>query len=363
MEFFIPLFSMLALYFLETKKWKRFIAFSIFLAITMDVVIFITFFIGIYGVARHWRQFIDLIKGKNILEEEYKAISSSFFISILSALLLFLAILTISYFGPPPLSSTGTGLFSKLGKSYSDILINILKEPGRIIGSAIYDGTHKLAYLTSLFLPTFFLAFCSPRELILCLPWVSIVALTTTNTLYQPNYQFGAFIVPFIFYATVHSLKKLKTKNLGKLNFCKKTKTPLTATFITMIVLSPLTPIPYLFSNSAAYSGYPISTRHTELLSKAITLIPDNTSVLAQNHIFPHLSNRANAYVWIPFGVIVDYAIADKTQHDYKTAHASAETFKQQFEWLLNSGNYRVLLGEGDEFEKEGITVLKRKTK
>lgn len=361
MELFIPLFSMLALYFLETKKWKRFITFSILLAITMDVVIIITFFIGIYAVLRYRTQFINLLKGKNILKEEKNAIASSFFILVSSVLLLFLAILTISYFGPPPLSSTGIGLFSKLGQNYSDILINIVKEPGRIIDSANYDGIYKLTYLTSLFLPTFFLAFYSPRELILCVPWISIVILTTCNTLYQPNYQFGAFIVPFILYATIHSLRKLEAKNLGKLVFFKKIGTPLTATLITMISLSPLSPIPYLFSNSAAYSGYPIQTRHTDLLSYAVSLIPDNASVLAQNHIFPHLSNRANVYVWVPSGVTVDYAIADKKQHDYYTAHAFAETFNQQFESLLNSGNYEILLGKRDEFEDEGIIVLKRK--
>jgi uncharacterized membrane protein len=128
-----------------------------------------------------------------------------------------------------------------------------------------------------------------------------------------------------------------------------------------MIAVSPLSPIPHTSSNSAAYAGYPIPTHHTEFLHKAVGLIPDNASVLAQNHIFPHLTNRVNVYVWVPFGVIVDYAIADRTQHDYKTAHAFGETFQQQFEWLLNGG-YDVIVGVGDEFEKEGIMVLKRHT-
>jgi uncharacterized membrane protein len=361
-ECLAPLFFFSALYFLEKKARKKFFACTLLLAITIDFAVFLTFFIGIYIISRNWKKFVNLMKAKSLAEDDYFTISSAFFIIVLSVLLLFLAIITISYFGPPPLSSTHSELFGKLGRGYGDILMTLLREPIRIIESAQYDGIYKLMYLASLFLPTLFLAFYSPREMILCLPWIGIVTLTTCNTFYQPNYQHGVFIVPFILYATIHSLGKLKTKSLGRLNFLRKSKTFLIATLITMVCISPLSPIPYFFERSAAYSGFPIPNRHTVLLSQAISLIPDNASVLAQNHIFPHLSNRVDVYVWVPFGVIVDYAIADKTQHDYYTAHAFADTFKQQFEGLLRSGNYEVLLGKGDEFEKEGIILLKRKT-
>jgi len=361
-ECLLPLFSLMALYSLESKKWKGFVVFSILSAVIIDFAAIITFFIGIYGILKNWNPFIRLIKGKEVLAEEYDILIGSFLIVATSVLLIFLAIVTISYFGPPPLSSVWIEVFPKLGKNYADILRNIVMEPGRIISAISFDGIYKLIYLTSLFLPTFFLAFYSPKELILCFPWVAISALTSVNTLYQPNYHFGAFIVPFILYATTHSLAKLQPKNLGRLDLFKRIRTPLTTTILVMIAVSPLSPIPHASSDSAAYAGLPIPTHHTDLLQKAVILIPDNASVFAQNHIFAHFANRVDVFVSLPFGVIVDYAIADRTQHDYKTPHAFRETFQQQFEWLLNGGDYDVVVGVGDEFEKEGIMVLKRHT-
>jgi len=356
-ECFIPLFSISALYYFEKKKWKWFIAFSILSALTIDFAVFIMFFMGIYAILRYFRPFISLMKDKITSLQEYNAIASAFFISVLAVLLLFISIITISYFGPPPLSSTGVGVFSKLGKSYSDIVVNVICEPTRIMDSILYDGTYKIIYLMSLFLSTFFLAVFSPRELVLCVPWTSVVLLTTCNTFYQPNYHLGAFIIPFIMYATIHGFKNIRFRNLWKLQFLKKIKTPLIATLIIMVSLSPLSPLPYFFSNEAAYEGYPIPKKHTELLSEAVSQIPDSASVLAQNHIFPHLANRVEVYVWVPFGVTVDYAIADKKQRDYKTTHVfvRSETFKQQFESLLHSGKYEKI------FEKDGIIVLKRR--
>jgi len=357
-ECFIPLFSISALYYFEKKKWKWFIAFSIFSALTIDFAIFIMFFMGIYAILRYFKTLINLMKDKITNLKEYDAIASAFFILVLAVLLLFISIITISYFGPPPLSSTGVGVFSKLGRSYSEIVINTIYEPTRITDSVLYDGLYKTIYLTSLFLSTFFLAFFSPRELVLCVPWASVVLLTTCNTFYQPNYHLAAFIIPFIMYATIHGFKNIRFRNLWKLQFLKKIKTPFIATLIIMVSLSPLSPLPHFFSSVAAYEGYPIPEKHTELLSRAVGQIPDNASVLAQNHIFPHLTNRVEVYVWVPFGVTVDYAISDKKQGDYETTHVSvrSETFKQQFESLLHSGKYEKI------FEKDGIIVLKRRS-
>jgi hypothetical protein len=57
--------------------------------------------------------------------------------------------------------------------------------------------------------------------------------------------------------------------------------------------LSPISPFPKFFN--AQYVP-PHLTEHGKILQEAITLVPDNASILTQNNIFPHVSSRLNAY-------------------------------------------------------------------
>jgi len=353
-ESLLPLLSLSALYYFETKKWTRFVAFSILTGTTIDVAAFIVFFMGFYGLIRYPKSLFYLIRRKKIEKEKYKAIIASLIVLISAVFLLIVAIKIITLFGPLPLSSSGVGMFSKLGGNYIEIVANAMFQPWRLIDSFLYDGIYKLAYLSSFFLSVSFLAGYSPKELILCIPWIGVTLLTTVNTLYQPGYQFGAFIIPFIFYASTHGIRNIQRYTKDKLLVYRKMKHAFAILFAMVFFVSPLSPVCYYFSRSAAFSGYPIPTRHTMLLTEAVGLIPKNASVLAQNHIFPHVSSRMTAYVWVPLNVTVDYAIADSIQHDYFSAHAKNESFKQQFEALKNSGEYQVI------FDEDNITVIKR---
>jgi uncharacterized membrane protein len=262
--------------------------------------------------------------------------------------------LVISSFGPIPLSSSGVNvLFSKLGGNYREILVNIVLEPWRLVDSFLYDAIYKLAYLSGMFISVFYLAYYSPREIILCAPWMGVTLLTTNGTLYQLGYQFSAFIMPFILYASIHGIRKIQKYRESLVP--KKIKKTFVILVVMVFCVSPISPMLYHLSNSAPYGGYPIPTNHTALLSQAVGLISRNASVLAQNHVFPHLSDRTDAYVSVPPNVTVDYAIADTTQRDYVTVHGLNQSFQQQFEALKNSELYQVI------FEEDGITVIKRK--
>lgn len=352
-ESFLPLFSTLALYYFETKRWKRFVAFSVLVGMTIDFAAIISLFFGIYGFTRYSKSVLRLILRKKMAKEEYEAVVASFAVFVISVFLLFTAILVISHFGPIPLSSTGVNaLFSKLGSNYREIMVNIILEPWRLVDSFLYDAIYKLAYLSAMFLSVFCFAYYSPREIILCAPWIGVTLLTTNGVLYQLGYQFSAFIIPFIMYASIHGVIKIQKHR--ELLVYKKISKAFVIVFIMGVFISPISPIIYYFTNSVPYGGYPIPTNHTMLLSQAVSLIPKNASVLAQNHIFAHVSDRSNVYLWVPPNVTVDYAIADITQRDYVTFHGINQSFQQQFETLKNSKLYQIL------FEEDGIIVLKK---
>lgn len=355
-EVFIPLFSMLALYFLETKKWNRFIVFSLLVGTTIDFGTIITFFLGLYGLVRYPDSVLRLIRRKvgKTEKEKVKEIRASIIVMLSSFLLLVIAVKTITMLGPAPLSSSGIGLFSKLGGNYVEILVNSMTQPWRILDSILYDAVYKFPYLSLMFLSTFFFAYYSTREIIICIPWVGVTLLTTNNALYQPGYQFGAFIIPFIFFASIHGVRQIQRRKNGGLLVYRRLRNAFAVLFVMAFLISPLSPIPYYFGRSAAFAGYPFQTNHTALLTEAVGLIPDNASVFAQNNIFAHVSNRVEAYVWIPPNVVVDYAIADRRQQDYFTTHAMNESFQQQFEGLQNSGKYQIVFNEDD------IVVLRR---
>jgi len=357
-ECLVPLFSLSALYCYETKKWNKFIIFSMLVGTTIDFAAFLSFFMGLYGLLRYPNSVYRLIKRKGKIEEEKcKAIRASVIVLLGSILLFFIAIEVIPLFGPLPLTSNPiVPLFGKLGGNYREIVINLISKPWLAIESFLYGAAYKLAFLSLLFLSTFFLAYYSPRELILSIPWIGVVLLTNNPVMFQPGNQFGEFIIPFILYASMQSIRKIQSQRNGRAFVHKKMKLAFIAVFIMIICISPLSPLPNYFAQgmAGAYSGYPIPTMHTTLLTEAVGLIPSNASVLAQNTIFPHLANRVAVYVWIPPNVTVSYAIADSTQHDYSTVMADNVSFAQQFVALKNSGIYQVM------FNKDGITVLKR---
>ena len=73
---------------------------------------------------------------------------------------------------------------------------------------------------------------------------------------------------------------------------------------------SPLSPLLTTFRSDLLYFSdyYPPSvTRHEELLQIIVDMVPENASVLTQNNIFPHFSNRINAYVY-PISKMKNYA-------------------------------------------------------
>jgi hypothetical protein len=65
------------------------------------------------------------------------------------------------------------------------------------------------------------------------------------------------------------------------------------------LALSPLSPLTRGFYMSPAYQK-PDQTARTEIVHEMISMIPPESTVMTQDNLFPHLSNREHAYVMVP---------------------------------------------------------------
>ncbi|MFH1656072.1 MAG: DUF2079 domain-containing protein [Candidatus Omnitrophota bacterium] len=99
-------------------------------------------------------------------------------------------------------------LYNHLGKSVSDIVINIFRYPIQFI-NLIFEK-HKVIYLIQLFGPLSFIPLLSPLSLLIALPLFAQHLLSSRATQVMIYYHYTAEIIPFIFLAFIFAIKNLQ---------------------------------------------------------------------------------------------------------------------------------------------------------
>jgi uncharacterized membrane protein len=323
-EVFVPLFGLMALYYLEKRKLLQLAISLVLLTLTIDFAIFIAGAIALYAI----------IKLSNRRE---RLVGLSLF--IYSTIMIFVATKVISMFGPEPLSFGG--LFNDLGSGYKEIVVNALTKPDLLLESASYDLLFKMANLFVLIMPYLPTIFNDPMSWIPASPYIIVSFLTSRSALYVPGWHIQLFGLPFIVYASIKGFEAVARKGNNIWS------TILTVLFLSILLMRLLSPalIPTDFIQmiasgaplGAAYFSQPEFGENVTFLHEVLKYIPPNASILAQNSIFPHVANRVNAYVWLPPNTTVDFAIADLNQGDYYLEIGNV-TFAEQFEALLEQG-------------------------
>ncbi|MCD6360179.1 MAG: DUF2079 domain-containing protein, partial [Armatimonadetes bacterium] len=116
------------------------------------------------------------------------------------------------------------------------------------------------------------------------------------------------------------------------------------------LCLSPLSPLTYGIHLSPAYEK-PVEVPRIQYLRQIVSLVPPNASVLTQDNLFPHFSNRLDAYVMVPStykdvktwkdtinwlnGLTPEYVLMDLETDPHNT-------IKYAFS-IVQKGNYRLL--------------------
>lgn len=309
---FLPLFFFCTICFL-TKENRLGYFFFLFLSLMVaENVPILVLFIGLYCFWLYRKQFINAIRKKTISDRNVLIPP----LTILIAFLWWFLALYIQqqYFPINPAYSQ----FYKAADNWSvlgiqdpiTLPIYVVLNLGKGFEALSYDLLLKLLYVFLLFGPLLFLSF---RNLItsITLAWFVPVFFSNYRSYYTIGSHFPAYVIPFIFLGAVYGLKKIVDSH-GFPSLKIYTKRLLVVGLIFAVFASPLSPVMTLLNNAALFPDYrpPVMTAHDEMLQVIVDMVPQNASILTQNNIFPHFSNRENAYVY-PVALILDRAPPD----------------------------------------------------
>ena len=185
--------------------------------------------------------------------------------------------------------------------SPAKVPLRVFTDPDKAFRAVSYDWLDKNVYALSLFTTTLFLGFLSPNTLIPAAPWFAVSILSNYPPYYRLGFKYPTIVLPFIYTSLIVGLGKL-SQSL-KQGDGVSVKAVLTGLLVihaaSCVALSPLSPFTDGFSLSPAYIK-PCTGERSQRLTEMLTLIPPEASVLTQDNIFPHVSNRLDAYVMVP---------------------------------------------------------------
>ena len=329
LEAFTSTFFLFGVYYLEREEWPKFFLFFVLALSTIEFAPIIGVFVAFYG-------FILYVKKQ--LKNPKKALKYIIIIAAVSILCLFLALESKTFFNDytSPVPTTLQEIPTNLSE-----LVNVIS----------YDLDQKLFYIISLFGPLAFLPFLAPEALIMALPWIGASVLSNYPYYHNIYYHYNGFVIPFIFIALITSIQRLnfhRTKKILQL----------------FLICSTIFGL-YLTVGSPSFTDRYFSPPNdrTELIKQILPLIPSNASILTQNDIFPHVSSRTEAYMYLPTftEVSVDYILVDTASEWYNwMPDISGDRIppKPYVEEVLRNGEYGILASiKGIYLLKKGYSV------
>jgi hypothetical protein len=199
-------------------------------------------------------------------------------------------------------------------------------------------------------IPLMFLPLLVPSQLVMVAPWFFVTILDPNPLAHSFGYQFaGAFVVPYLLLATIFALDKLHKQHFDWRGL-------FVGILVFSLVISPLTPLAQGRIPGIAYEPDPVGgSTHDGILNTALSLIPQNASVLTQNNLFPQVSNRADAYVYVTNNkTIFDYILVDSTSHWFNyQAIGGTQSISKWLSYFLSTGKYGYLVND------DGVILLR----
>ena len=295
LEALVPALMLFGVYYFDKRNYKKFL---IFLILTLSTIEFTPIITSVFAITVFLKEIVR--ERKNIFSfsfiVENRRIKYAFITFIISVSWLYSSMFIKKILNPysPPMPSHFEHIFNPA--RWHEIPVFLLDKL-----------SEKILYLVVLFAPLMFLPFLSILDLLPGLSWIGVSFLSNYGPYFHIEYQYSAFSIAFIFYAFVKSINKFCVRN-GKVNV-KRLKKILISTLIVSFTVFNL--MIFAFNPRKPVFGR-YSDEHVELLHRIISFIPENASVLTQNDIFPHLSDRSQAYLYPPSGEFEpDYILID----------------------------------------------------
>ncbi len=233
--------------------------------------------------------------------------------------------------------------YTEFGNNIFSASINILLKPIHFF-KVLFSPLKKFITEFFTFLPFIFLPFLS-TTFILAIPLLLERFLSTESAYWGFHGHYSATVTPILVISTIDAIAFLEKKKI--LKFKKYIVLIILLINVGSIVVFPFNQI---FSIQNYYLTKNLSTGY-----QALRLIPQNASVIAQNPIVPHLSERNNIYILKPDMVYpsgIEYILASSNVGLWPYTSFS------QIQKYLNSeqkDGYKMI------FSEDGWYVLKRK--
>jgi uncharacterized membrane protein len=314
-QIFLPLFFFSLCYFMVRRRWRFYFPVLLLTLLVEEHVVFAVFLLAAFFMLRgDVRSLYASLKPLKLNERLVSVLTMGlcvlfFFVS--------LSVKNVFPINPEYLEQyQAVSAFRVLGLEADPLSLPsyVLQHPDRVFHAFLYDYPLKFLYLVLLFAPLLFLPFRSRLTLgtlLLLAPFL----LSNYPAYYMIGVHYPLYVLAFLFIATIEGLTHLplpaQTLTL---------KTVLISTLFLMISTSPVLPLstPFVEEGLLMYPDVTyLSEDHVTSLHDILAVVPPNASILTQNHLFPHVSSRLNAYV-IPYYVVgADYIHWIVNQSEY----------------------------------------------
>lgn len=294
---FLPLFFLSSIYFLEKKNWKMYFVFIILALACEEHAAFIVIFIGLFIALRNRIHLKEALKTKNFRDTVFLTATAT---AMLAIIWYFITLWIRETFFP--VNTTFISVF-KASANWSilgapdPILIPayIILYPQRAIAALQYEFLIKIGYIVILFCPLAFFSFHKVEFLLPTLPWFVYSLFSNYQSYYVIYDQYPAYVAAFIFISALYSLSglsltKAKTRRLIAIFLCS---------LVSFSVASPTSSIVSTFYDT----GIRPPTCHEQFIQEVLSYVPANASIITQNNIFVHVSDRIDAYV-VPIDIL-----------------------------------------------------------
>jgi uncharacterized membrane protein len=304
-QVFLPLLFFSMFYSVAKSKWKLYFLTMILAAMVEEHISILIFLVAVYLlITSKVRPFWQSLKSFNNMNQNLASIITMIFCAIY-----FIAAGWIKNSFPlnPQFMYRYEALsgFSVLGVQRDIYLFPIyaLLNPQRAYYAFIYDFPVKFVYLVFLFAPLLFFSFKS-KLILVTVPFLGLFLLSNFNAYYSIGSHYPLYILAIIFVAALIGLKRLQHD--AKISILK---IMLVVSVLLALCASPLSPLsdPLGKEGLLWYSNASLApNKNVASLADLVNVIPSNASVLTQNTIFPHVSDRINAYVLPSSDVVND---------------------------------------------------------
>lgn len=271
--------------------------------------------------------------------------------------------------------------YAYLGGNIFEIARNIILHPVSLLKAHVFNYAHS-HYIRLLLSPVNYIALLAPWVLSIALPSIALNLFSADPNMYQGTAQYNAEIVPVLIFATIEALvlivwvvqwlairaRAMRTRaataaSAGDARESRKpgrvsAGNPRWLEPAALFILLAITMFGTLRHDQTygvmPYSqgfAWPRVTAHDSLAQRFIAMIPADASVSAQSSLVPHLSRRANIYMFPYADNYADYILLDVTSDFYPYAPAD---YRAVVKNLLLQGNYDIVAAEN------GYLLLKR---